>query len=1111
MSYTDLKITDTDNNKEVANKINTTLDQLNVEIPKKLEADSYIKADDIKAYYLIDYNTKQVTPEFEDHTTTGVFKLCDPVALQEALKNPNTEENSAFLTSVAYIMYGLVFSNPDVLYDKDFEVIDNTYDINHFLRYYTDTLLSKEPLVYKNIFKVDDTTNRVIATVSLNGMVRYSIETCVNAETGNEIGQGTFTIYPINPTIRNTVYDIITSFLNKYVEGEPLTRLTTSFNSIFKIPNIRDIATTNSLIQPAFNAEGMLVYGLYLWDNVYTDVVEFHLETTEYTKADLHKIIETGANILQLGDTGAGTSTIHINGRGVDRNTGLQHIGRLNNYTLLVNIKCSDGNLCYFSLVKSNFIVVVTERLDNYAPYMFGLDSFLIPTVNQPQYIKNSVKYSGYIDLSPNPTIVIYTPKSNSEYLSNTVIMGMDPDSVDNRMILGVNNTHYPAIDLSNKETNTAGLTLNILASYVDSTTDTTTASATAPVYPELGYITNTKLKQEVLGTFLDGSDIYATDIREYAITEDSPINSVLQLPYGKNILWKQLPDVPSELYSYCFPIIYKTKRYMHSAPEVGYVDFYYAKPTSIYGMYEAGNYFYVAVYHPTKYPEFGWHSLKGGDSIYLYDLTYGFTASDDTTYEASTNFLAITPEGHIAKLPKEQLAGLTTVDLSTQVTGQLGEANIANNAITVDKLADSIITTDKIVNSAVTTVKIADNAITATKIADSAVTNTKIADSSVSTAKIADGAITSAKIAAKTITASNIADGNITATQIASNAVTEAKIANSSVTTNKIKDSSISTAKIADGAITSAKIAAKTITASNIADGNITATQIASNAVTEAKIANSSVTTNKIKDSSISTAKIADGAVTSAKIASKTIVAGDIADNTITATQIASNAVTSSELANNAVVEAKIASNAVTTAKIKDASVTDAKISGIISKSHGGLGNTYGTADLVGRIDLSSVTGLSGSVTTQQVVTALASKTNYRGLTTTGWFWRSQGTFSITDLPYNPSKLIIDHLDSNGILLIATPAFASYAMSIGIVSGGTFQGWKAIINSDGTPVINKTTLLNAIKADPASFRAALGLGSLATLNSINLSDTSKTTGILPSSRGGFDYQNYLG
>ena len=462
MLYTDLKITDTDNNKEVANKINTTLDQLNVEIPKKLEADSYIKADDIKAYYLIDYNTKQVTPEFEDHTTTGVFKLCDPVALQEALKNPNTEENSAFLTSVAYIMYGLVFSNPDVLYDKDFEVIDNTHDINHFLRYYTDTLLSKEPLVYKNIVKVDDTTNRVIVTVSLNGMVRYNIERCVNVETGNEIGQDTHTIYPINPTIRNTVYDIITSFLNKYVEGVPLTRLTTSFNNIFKIPNIRDIETTNSLIQPAFNAEGMLVYGLYFWDNIFTDVVEFYAENIEHAKTDIHKIIETGTNIASALKAG----TIHINGKEVEQSTGLQLIGRLNNYILLLNIKCSDGNLCYFSLVKGNFRIIFTERLDNYAPYMFGLESDFIPNVNQASYIKNNVQYSGYVDLVFKSIIVLYAPKSNSEYLSNTVIMGMDPDSVDNRMILGVHNVVYPSIDLSDRPISETEGSLNVLVSY---------------------------------------------------------------------------------------------------------------------------------------------------------------------------------------------------------------------------------------------------------------------------------------------------------------------------------------------------------------------------------------------------------------------------------------------------------------------------------------------------------------------------------------------------------------------------------------------------------------------------------------------------------------------
>ena len=57
----------------------------------------------------------------------------------------------------------------------------------------------------------------------------------------------------------------------------------------------------------------------------------------------------------------------------------------------------------------------------------------------------------------------------------------------------------------------------------------------------------------------------------------------------------------------------------------------------------------------------------------------------------------------------------------------------------------------------------------------------------------------------------------------------------------------------------------------------------------------------------------------------------------------------------------------------------------------------------------------------------------------------------------------------------------------------------------------NINDLIALIKTKPAEIRNALGLGSLSTKNSINLADLTQTTGILPSSRGGFNYNDYLG
>ena len=85
--------------------------------------------------------------------------------------------------------------------------------------------------------------------------------------------------------------------------------------------------------------------------------------------------------------------------------------------------------------------------------------------------------------------------------------------------------------------------------------------------------------------------------------------------------------------------------------------------------------------------------------------------------------------------------------------------------------------------------------------IADDAVTLAKIADVNVSTAKIANNAVTLAKIA----------DVNVTTAKIANDAITTAKIADVNVTTAKIADVNVTTAKIADDAVTLAKLAAGT------------------------------------------------------------------------------------------------------------------------------------------------------------------------------------------------------------------------------------------------------------------------------------------------------------
>ena len=76
-----------------------------------------------------------------------------------------------------------------------------------------------------------------------------------------------------------------------------------------------------------------------------------------------------------------------------------------------------------------------------------------------------------------------------------------------------------------------------------------------------------------------------------------------------------------------------------------------------------------------------------------------------------------------------------------------VGTANIANHAVTEDKIAGGAVTAYQLADAAVQTAKISDGAVTTVKIADVAVTTAKIADGAVTAAKLAAGAIDSSKL----------------------------------------------------------------------------------------------------------------------------------------------------------------------------------------------------------------------------------------------------------------------------------------------------------------------------------------------------------------------------
>jgi hypothetical protein len=100
-----------------------------------------------------------------------------------------------------------------------------------------------------------------------------------------------------------------------------------------------------------------------------------------------------------------------------------------------------------------------------------------------------------------------------------------------------------------------------------------------------------------------------------------------------------------------------------------------------------------------------------------------------------------------------------------------------ANDASTDDVALQ--ITTDEIADQAVTANKLANGAVGATKLADQAVTGNKLANDAVSTTKIQDGAITNQKLQANAVDRANIRDGAINRAKLAFQEVTNGTVNN--------------------------------------------------------------------------------------------------------------------------------------------------------------------------------------------------------------------------------------------------------------------------------------------------------------------------------------------
>ena len=223
----------------------------------------------------------------------------------------------------------------------------------------------------------------------------------------------------------------------------------------------------------------------------------------------------------------------------------------------------------------------------------------------------------------------------------------------------------------------------------------------------------------------------------------------------------------------------------------------------------------------------------------------------------------------------KDESSGKSTKELldeKVNKTDQLGTTQIADKAVTTEKLENESVTTDKLDAASVTTDKVADTNITTSKLADSSVDTEKINNKAVTTDKLNDGAVDNSKLSPNAVTSEKIKDESIITEKINNRAVTTEKVEEKAITNTKIGDSAVDGRTISEASVEKKHIANDSVTTEKLQDSAITSDKIHTDAVTEEKIKDSSVSNSKLADNSVGTSKIKDGNITNEKVANNTL-----------------------------------------------------------------------------------------------------------------------------------------------------------------------------------------------------------------------------------------------
>ena len=220
----------------------------------------------------------------------------------------------------------------------------------------------------------------------------------------------------------------------------------------------------------------------------------------------------------------------------------------------------------------------------------------------------------------------------------------------------------------------------------------------------------------------------------------------------------------------------------------------------------------------------------------------------------------------------------------------------------------------------------LADNSVTLPKMADDSVGSDEIIDGSIGSADIGEGAVGSFEVADESLTADDLGPDSVASAEILDRSIETQDIAEGAVGQFELGDGSVATSELVDGAVTMSKLAINSVGGAQVLDNSLTALDLGPD----------SVGSSELQANSVGSSEIQTNAVGSDEIAANAVGSSEIANNAVGASEIADGAVGSSEVANNSLTEDDIAANSI------GPSEHDEFATGFWNFGFGGFGNVY-------------------------------------------------------------------------------------------------------------------------------------------------------------------------